>query len=43
VAQVERIEEIVARKRRMGNEYNRRLNDLKVLLLPQEEIWARNV
>jgi perosamine synthetase len=43
LAQVERIEEIVARKRRMGNEYNRRLKDLKVLQLPQEELWARNV
>ena len=43
VAQVQRIEEIVSRKRRMGEEYNRRLAGIMGLQLPVEEPWARNV
>ena len=43
VAQLERIEEIVARKRWIGQEYNRRLAGIKGLQLPVEEPWARNV
>jgi perosamine synthetase len=43
VAQVERIEEIIARKRWMGHEYSRRLAGTKNLQLPVEEPWARNV
>jgi perosamine synthetase len=43
VAQVERIDEIVARKRWMGQEYTRRLDDLPGLQLPVEKPWARNV
>jgi perosamine synthetase len=43
VAQLERIEEIVARKRWMGNEYNRRLKGLPGLQLPREEAWAKHV
>jgi perosamine synthetase len=43
LAQLERIEEIIARKRWMGQEYNRRLAGLKGLQLPVEESWARNV
>jgi perosamine synthetase len=43
LAQVERIEEIVARKRSMGQEYNRCLAGIKGLQLPVEEPWARNV
>jgi perosamine synthetase len=43
LAQVERIEEIIARKRWMGQEYNRRLAGLRGLQLPVEEPWARNV
>lgn len=43
VAQVERIEEIIARKRWMGHEYSRRLAGIKNLQLPVEEPWARNV
>ena len=43
LAQVERIDEIIARKRWMGQEYNRRLAGLKGLQLPVEESWARNV
>ena len=43
VAQLERIEEIIARKRWIGQEYNRRLAGIKNLQLPAEEPWARNV
>src|SRR5215510_16317690 len=43
VAQVERIDEIVARKRWMGQEYTRRLKDIRDLQLPVEEPWARSV
>src|SRR5207253_9357699 len=43
IAQVERIEAIVARKRWMGQEYTRRLNDIPGLELPAEESWARHV
>jgi perosamine synthetase len=42
-AQLERMEEIVAQKRWMGQQYNRRLSDLKGLQLPTEEPWARGV
>ncbi len=40
---MERIEEIIARKRWIGQEYNRRLAGIKNLQLPAEEPWARNV
>ena len=43
VAQLERIDEIIARKRWIGQEYNRRLTGTKNLQLPVEEPWARNV
>lgn len=43
VAQIQRISEIVAFKRRMGQEYNRRLQGIEGLELPVEESWARNV
>jgi perosamine synthetase len=43
VAQLERVEEIIARKRWIGDEYNRRLAGIKNLQLPVEEPWARNV
>lgn len=43
LAQLERMDEIVARKRWMGQEYTKRLKDIKVLQLPVEEPWARNV
>jgi len=43
LGQLERIDEIVARKRWMGAEYTRRLKDIKGLQLPTEEPWARNV
>jgi len=43
LAQLERIDEIVARKRWMGQEYTRRLKGIKGLQLPAEESWARSV
>jgi perosamine synthetase len=43
VAQMERMDEIVARKRWIGAEYNHRLAGIKGLQLPVEESWARNV
>ncbi len=43
LAQLERMDEIIARKRWMGAEYNRRLKDIPGLQLPVEEVWARNV
>jgi perosamine synthetase len=43
LAQLERIEEIIERKRWMGQEYNRRLAGLDALQLPVEESWAQNV
>jgi perosamine synthetase len=43
LAQVERMESIVARKRWMGQEYTRRLKDVHGLELPVEEPWARHV
>jgi len=43
LAQLERVDEIVARKRRMGEEYNRSLKGISSLQLPAEEPWARSV
>src|SRR5262249_45107362 len=43
LAQMERIEEIVARKRWMGREYTHRLAGTRGLQLPIEKCWARNV
>jgi perosamine synthetase len=43
VAQLERMDDIVARKRRMGQEYTRRLKGIRGLQLPVEEPWARSV
>jgi perosamine synthetase len=43
VAQIDRMDEIVARKRWIGQEYNHRLGGIKNLQLPVEEPWARNV
>jgi perosamine synthetase len=43
LAQLERMDEIVARKRTIGDEYTRRLRGIKGLQLPVEEPWARNV
>jgi perosamine synthetase len=43
LAQLERIDAVVARKRRIGTEYARRLSGIEGLQLPAEEPWARNV
>lgn len=43
LAQLERIDQIIARKRWMGSEYTRRLKDVGGLQLPTEHTWARNV
>ena len=43
LAQLERMDEIIAHKRWIGQEYNRRLKDIKGLQLPAEEPWARSV
>ena len=43
VAQLERMPEIVARKRWMGRAYTDRLKDLPALQLPVEESWAKQV
>jgi perosamine synthetase len=43
LAQLERMDEIVARKRRIGEEYTRRLMGIDGLQLPVEEPWARSV
>jgi len=43
VAQIQRMGDIVVSKRRMGQEYNRRLKHVKGLQLPVQESWARSV
>jgi len=43
VAQLERIEEFIARKRAIASAYNARLADVPGLVLPPEKPWARNV
>jgi perosamine synthetase len=43
VAQLERMDEIVARKRWMGQTYNRLLKDIDGLELPPEEPWVKSV
>ena len=43
LAQLERMDEIVARKRWMGEEYTRRLEDIDELQLPVQESWARSI
>lgn len=43
LAQFERMEAIVAKKRWMGQEYTKHLQDLATLQLPPQEPWARSV
>jgi perosamine synthetase len=43
VAQIERMEEILRRKRRMGRAYTERLAELDAIQLPVERDWARQV
>jgi perosamine synthetase len=43
LAQCERIDEIVAKKRWIGQEYGKRLAGIPTLQLPVEEAWAKSV
>jgi len=43
LAQLERMDQIVAKKRWMGQEYTRQLKDVACLQLPVEEPWAHSV
>jgi len=43
LAQLERMDQIVARKRWMGQEYTKRLQGIAGLQLPVEEPWAKSV
>lgn len=43
LGQLERMEEIITRKRRMGKDYTERLRGIPGLQLPVEEPWARQV
>ena len=43
VAQMERVEEILAAKRRIGQAYRNALNGITTLRLPPEAPWAKNV
>jgi perosamine synthetase len=43
VAQLERVDEIVVKKRWIGHEYSRRLSDVPLLQLPTEAPWARSI
>jgi len=43
VAQMARMEEIVAKKRWMAQEYTRRLSTIQEIQLPSEESWAKSV
>jgi perosamine synthetase len=43
LAQLERMDQIIAHKRWMGREYTHQLKDIKELQLPVEEPWAKSV
>jgi len=43
LAQLERIDELVEKKRWIGHAYNERLKDIPELIIPVEEPWAKNV
>jgi perosamine synthetase len=43
LAQLERIDELVEKKRWIGKMYNERLEEISSLTLPVEESWAKNV
>lgn len=43
VSQLERIEQIVERKRAIAHAYSERLKDVAGIELPVEELWAKNV
>jgi len=43
VAQLERIEDIIAHKRWLGQEYTRRLQDLSCVQVAREQPWAKSI
>jgi perosamine synthetase len=43
LAQIERMDDIVKKKRHIGQEYARRLSNIKTIQLPVEESWAKSV
>jgi perosamine synthetase len=43
LAQLERIDELIEKKRWIGHSYNKRLKGISGLTLPVEEPWAKNV
>ncbi len=43
LAQLERIDELIKKKIWIGNTYNKGLKDIPGLILPVEELWAKNV
>lgn len=43
LAQLERIDGLVEKKRWIGKTYNAKLNNISSLMLPVEELWAKNV
>ena len=43
LAQLERIDELVEKKRWIGHTYNKMLNDIPGIILPFEQSWAKNV
>jgi len=43
LAQLERIDELVEKKRWIGQTYNEKLKNIPGLSLPTEELWAKNV
>ncbi|RJQ17492.1 MAG: DegT/DnrJ/EryC1/StrS family aminotransferase [Nitrospiraceae bacterium] len=43
LAQIEKIDKLIEKKRWMGSKYNEYLNDISGITLPVEEAWAKNV
>lgn len=43
LAQLERIDGLIEKKRWIGKTYNAKLNNISSLMLPVEELWAKNV
>lgn len=43
LAQIEKIDKLIEKKRWMGSKYNEHLKDIPGIILPVEEVWAKNV
>lgn len=43
VGQLGRFDNIINRKREIAEIYNKKLKDIKKIILPKEEIWAKNI